>query len=56
MESAWELLAFENEHDCHYEWLFNWLVNRIAEEKAKGNWVEPQKLFPQEGCWKAGET
>jgi len=53
MESAWELLAFEIEHDnAHYGWLFDWLVTRIAEEKAKGNWVEMEKTFPQENCWK----
>ena len=52
MNSAWELLVFENEHDVHYEWLFNWLVTRVAEEKAKGNYVEMPVGFPQEGCWK----
>ena len=52
MKSAWTLLPFENEHDVHYEWLFDWLVTRVAEEKAKGNWVEMPKEFPQEGCWK----
>ena len=52
MESAWELWAFVNEHDSHYEWLFNWLITRIAEEKAKGNWVEMPLAFSQEGCWK----
>lgn len=52
LDSAWELYAFENEHDAHYEWLFNWLVTRIAEEKAKGNWVEMPTEFPQNGCWK----
>jgi len=51
-DCAWELLAFEIEHDSHYEWLFNWLINRIQEEKSRGNWIEPDKEFPQEGCWK----
>lgn len=51
-DAAWEGLAFENEHDCVYEWIFNWLVTRVAEEKAKGNWVEMSSDFPQAGCWK----
>ena len=51
-DAAWEGLAFENEHDPVYEWIFNWLVTRIAEEKAKGNWIPMPLEFPQEGCWK----
>ena len=52
LDCAWELLIFENEHDSHYEWLFNWLTKRIAEERAKEDWIEPEKQFPQEGCWR----
>jgi len=52
MDCAWELLSFENEHDSHYEWLFNWLVKRIAEERVKGNWIDLPASFPQQGCWK----
>jgi len=52
-DCAWELLAFEIEHDSHYEWLFDWLVKRITEEKAKGNWVETPQEFPQENCWRS---
>lgn len=52
MKAAWQLLAFEIEHDSHYEWLFNWLVDRVAEEKARGNWVSKPAEFPQENCWR----
>ncbi len=52
MQSAWELLLFENEHDSHYEWLLNWLVKRIAEERAKGNWKDLPEKFPEENCWR----
>jgi len=52
MESAWELLAFEIEHDnAHYGWLFEWLVVEIGKEIACGNWVLMGD-FPQDGCWK----
>lgn len=52
MEAAWELFAFEMEHDDgHYGWLFDWLVNEIAEEKKSGNWVDYPDDYMQEGCW-----
>jgi len=49
--SGWELLLFENEHDSHIEFLLNWVVRRLAEEREKGNWID-MKECPQEGCWK----
>jgi hypothetical protein len=53
MESAWELLAFEIEHDDgHYGWLFNWLMKRLGEEREAGNWVDYPDEYMQKGCWK----
>ena len=52
LDSGWELLLFENEHDNgHYGWMLHWLVSEIAEEMKNGNWPELPEKFPQKDCW-----
>lgn len=52
MRAGWFLLEFENEHDSHYEYFIHWLLKRINEERAKGNWIDMPAKFPQQDCWK----
>ncbi|KKM07892.1 hypothetical protein LCGC14_1729380 [marine sediment metagenome] len=55
MKAARDILLAEIEHDPHYRYLLNWLVQELAKEVNNDNWKSNDTEFPNPDSWKDKE-
>jgi hypothetical protein len=50
--AARDIFLAEIEHDPHYRWILNWLLQEIVTEVNKDNWKFNDTEFPNPDCWR----
>ena len=42
-------------HDAHHGWILSWWIDKLVEERMKGNWIPKAETFSRAGCWQDDE-